>query len=199
MKIEIRKIISFEEEVFIEGEKKNKNILRLYSVAAVIKNPWHGRGFVKDLSKEISFYAPILGKELTGRILKVSGGKKNIEAYGKAAVCGLEGEIEHASALIHTLQFGNIFRQALNAETYLAFSNIRGGANTQLNIPLMHIHDTGKRSHYHTLQISISDSPMGNEIIIALGAANGGRPHHRIGDRYKDLEMLKNQKKSQKN
>ena len=196
MEIKIRKIVTFEEEVFIEGEKESEKTLKLFSVASVIKNPWHGRGFVNDLSNEISLYSPILGEELTKRILILSGGKKYIEAYGKAAICGLEGELEHASALIHTLKFGNIYREALDAKTYLSFSNIRGVANTQLNIPLMHIHDPGKRSHFHTIQISINDAPMADEIIVALGAANGGRPHHRIGDRYQDLEQIKKKKES---
>jgi hypothetical protein len=59
-------------------------------------------------------------------------------------------------------------------------------------IPLMHKHDPGQRSHYHTIQFSISDAPSANEIVIALGGANGGRPHHRIGDRYQDLKELGN-------
>jgi hypothetical protein len=59
-------------------------------------------------------------------------------------------------------------------------------------IPLMDKHDPGKRSHYHTIQFAISDSPAANEIVIALGGANSGRPHHRIGDRYQDLKELGN-------
>ncbi len=191
MKIKIRKILSYEEEVFIEGGKENEKVLKLFSAVAVIENPWCQKEFVENLNNEINNFAPVLGKELTQRILYLSKGKENIEAYGKAAMCGLDGEIEHASALIHTLRFGNIFREALSAETYLSFTNTRSSANSSINIPLMHIHDTGKRSHYHTIQISIDDAPKNNEIIIALGAANGGRPHHRIGDRYKDLEDLK--------
>tara|TARA_B100001057_G_scaffold466011_1_gene522707 strand:+ start:589 stop:1167 length:579 start_codon:yes stop_codon:yes gene_type:complete len=191
MKIKIRKILSYEEEVFIEGGKENQKILKLFSAFAVIENPWCHKGFVENLNKEITNFAPVLGKELTERILYLAKGKENIEAYGKAAMCGLDGEIEHASALIHTLRFGNIYRKALSAETYLCFTNTRSPANSSINIPLMHIHDTGKRSHYHTIQVSINDAPKNDEIVIALGAANHGRPHHRIGDRYKDLEELK--------
>jgi len=55
---------------------------------------------------------------------------------------------------------------------------------------MMHIHDLGIRSHYLTLQFSIPDAPRQDEIVIALGGASGGRPHHRIGDRYQDLKEM---------
>ena len=137
MKVKIRKILSYEEEVFIEGNKQNEKVLRLYTAIAVIENPWCKKGFVDNLNNEINNFAPVLGNELTQRILYLAKGKENIEAYGKAAMCGLDGEIEHASALIHTLRFGNIFRKALSAETYLSFTNTRSSANSPINIPLI--------------------------------------------------------------
>ena len=75
------------------------------AVAAVITNPWSGK-FIEDLKPEIHAYAPILGEELSKRILKLANGPDNIEAYGKPAVVGTEGEIEHGSAFTHTLRFG---------------------------------------------------------------------------------------------
>ncbi len=134
--------------------------------------------------------APVLGEMLTQRILGLAGGGDRIEAYGKAAIAGLDCEQEHASALIHTLQFGNFFRKAVEAKSYLAFTNIRGPANTQIQIPLMDKHDVGRRSHYLTIQFSIHDAPSHDEIVVALGASSGGRPHHRIGDRYQDLKEM---------
>ena len=103
---------------------------------------------------------------------------------------GIDSEIEHASALIHTLKFGNYLREAAKAKSYLGFTNVRGPANTPVYIPLMDKNDTGRRSHYLTVQFSINDAPAGNELIAALGAATSGRPHHRIGDRYSDLNSL---------
>ena len=117
----------------------------------------------------------------------MAGGADKIEAYGKAAMAGLDCEQEHASALIHTLHYGNFYREALGAKTYLGFTNTRGPANTQIQIPLMDKHDTGRRSHYLTVQFSIADAPADDELIAAFGGATGGRPHHRIGDRYQDL------------
>ena len=186
---DIRKIVSFEEEIFIEGFREADQPWRLIAVAAVLRNPWAGR-YVEDLSPEIRHYGPILGKALTDRILRISGGGSAIEAYGKAAVVGLDGEIEHASGLIHTLHFGNVYREAVAAKSYLAFTNTRGPANAPISIPLMDKNDVGRRSHYLTIQFSISDAPRADEVVVALGAATSGRPHHRIGDRYKDLQDL---------
>ena len=189
MELEIRKFVTYSENVHIEGFKKTDKPLHIFAVAAVITNPWAGK-FVEDLKPEIQAFAPLLGEQLTAKILKLSGGPDQIEAYGKAAVVGTEGEIEHASALTHTLRFGNFYRNAVEAKSYLVFTNTRSPANGPIMIPLMHKHDPGQRSHYHTIQFSISDAPSANEIVIALGGANGGRPHHRIGDRYQDLKEL---------
>ena len=74
MKLEIRKIVTFEEEIFFEGGIKASKPLKLFGVAAVVKNPWSGRGFVDDLKPEIKAFGPILGKELTNRMITLSGG-----------------------------------------------------------------------------------------------------------------------------
>ena len=191
MALEIRKFVDYSEEIHIEGFKEANNPLHIFAVAAVITNPWAGR-YIEDLKPEIHAFAPILGEKLSERILKLAGGPDNIEAYGKAAVVGTEGEIEHGSAFTHTLRFGNFYRNAVGAKSYLVFTNTRAPANGPIMIPLMDKHDPGRRSHYHTIQLAISDSPAANEIVIALGGANGGRPHHRIGDRYQDLKELGN-------
>ena len=191
MVLEIRKFVDYSEEVHIEGFKEANNPLHIFAVAAVITNPWAGK-YIEDLKPEIHAFAPIFGETLSARLLKLAGGPDNIEAYGKAAVVGTEGEIEHGSAFTHTLRFGNFYRNAVGAKSYLVFTNTRAPANGPIMIPLMDKHDPGRRSHYHTIQFAISDSPAANEIVIALGGANGGRPHHRIGDRYQDLKELGN-------
>ena len=186
---EIRKIVTYDEEILIEGFRKTEKPWRTFAVAAVITNPWAGK-FVDDLKPEIQAYGPILGEMLTDRMLSLAGSGDAIEAYGKAAIVGLNGEIEHASALIHTLRFGNFYREAVGAKSYLAFTNTRAGANAPIMVPLMDKNDAGRRSHYLTIQFSISDAPRDDEIVIVLGGAMSGRPHHRIGDRYQDLKDL---------
>lgn len=190
MRPAIRKTVTYVENTFIEGGREAPTPLRLIGVAAVLTNPWAGRGFVEDLSPEIRAVAPVLGELLTREILEIAGGGDIIEGYGKAAICGTAGEIEHASALIHTLHFGNHYRRAVGAKTYLAFTNLRGGPNTPVMVPLMDKNDEGRRSHYLTVNFQIADAPAPDELVVALGASVGGRPHHRIGDRYQDLKEL---------
>ena len=189
MTLKIRKYVVYDEETLIEGFRKAETPLRMFAVAAVIENPWAGE-YIEDLKPEILSIAPPLGKELTQRITNLAGGGDRIEAYGKAAVVGLDGEIEHASALIHTLRFGNFYREAVGAKSYLSFTNTRGPADSSIMIPLMDKNDAGRRSHYLTIQFSIADAPRSDEIVVAIGGSIGGRPHHRIGDRYQDLKDL---------
>ena len=113
-----------------------------------------------------------------------------LEGCGKASIVGMGGEIEHAQAMTHTLHFGNQFREAINAKSYLVFTNTRGAAGTSLMIPLMHKDDGGLRSHYQTIHTTVPDAPADDEILIALGASIGGHPLHRIGNRYEDLKDM---------
>lgn len=190
MSLFVKKYVSYTETVLSDGGRVADNPLQLFAVAAILRNPWAGRDYVEDLTPEINAIAPELGAELTRRITALAGSGSLIEAYGKAAVVGVSGELEHASALIHTLRFGNHYRDAVGAKSFLAFTNTRGGADAPIPIPLVHKHDSGKRSHYLTVQFRVSDAPAPDEIVVALGGSIGGRPHHRIGDRYQDMADL---------
>jgi hypothetical protein len=186
----IRKTASFTETTFIEGGRRAERPGLMAAAAAVILNPWAGRGFVEDLRPEILGYAPALGDMLVPMLLQLLGGGDKVEAYGKAAVCGVNGEVEHASGFIHTLRFGNKFRQAVDGKSYLSFTNRRGGPGSSIQIPMMHKLDEGLRSHYLTLEFSIADAPGPDEIVVAIGGATGGRAHPRIGNRYLDMEEM---------
>ncbi len=191
----IRKFVSFVEEVHIEGGRAG-NPIRMGGVAAVLTNPWADRGFVEDLRPTILKVAPKLGELLVPRLIDLLGGGERIEAYGKAAIVGTSGEIEHASAMIHTLRFGDMFREAVGGKSYLSFTNIRGGSGAPIMIPMTHKMDTGLRSHYITLNFAIPDAPASNELVVALGASTGGRMHPRIGNRYEDMEEFKRAKEA---
>ncbi|MFT5598430.1 MAG: hypothetical protein ACI9YO_002796 [Gammaproteobacteria bacterium] len=190
MPAEIRKTLLHVETTLIEGGKAAETPLILIAALAVIKNPWAGQGFVENLRPAIQDCAPGLGAMLTEMILEAAGGGDKVEGYGKTAIVGMNGEIEHASALIHTLRFGNHYRDAVGAKSYLTFCNTRGPANAPVMIPLMDKNDGGRRSHYLTIQLAVADAPGADEILLGLGASIGGRPHHRIGDRYQDLKEL---------
>jgi len=188
MPAEIRRTLLQIQTTNIEGGRVVETPTKLIAALAIIKNPWHGRGFVENLRPEIRKVGPVVGKLLTEMILDITGDK--IEGYGKASVVGMGGEIEHAQALTHTLWFGNQYRDAVGAKTYLAFTNCKGVAGQPIMIPLMDKHDAGRRSHYQTIHLNIPDAPGPDEIVIALGASIGGHPHHRIGDRYEDLREM---------
>lgn len=196
MALSIRKLVTFIDETRLEGGRPANPPLRLIGAAAVISNPWAGKGFVENLRPDILEIAPLLGQELVAAILAQAGSGDQVAAYGKAAVVGTMGEVEHASAMIHTLRFGNLYRDAVGGKSYLAFSNVRGGPGAVISIPMMNKHDAGMRSQYLTLQYSIFDAPAPDEIVVALGAATGGRPHARIGDRYQDMEEMKERAKA---
>ncbi len=188
MPVEIRRTLTLVQTTFKEGWKEVAEPTKMVTAMAIIRNPWFGLGHVEDLSPEVKEHGPVLGKLLTEMILKETGGA--VEGYGKASVVGMGGEVEHAQALTHTLWFGNQYRDAVNAKSYLVFSNTRGAAGTSLMIPLMDKDDGGRRSHYQTIHTCVPDAPADDEIIMALGASIGGHPNHRIGDRYADLKEM---------
>ena len=190
MAFDLRKVVIHTEEVHIEGGRAADPPLRLLGIAAVLTNPWAGRGFVEDLRPTILEVAPRLGEVLVPRLVDLAGGADAVEGYGKAAMVGTSGEVEHGSALIHTLRFGNVFREAVGGTAYLSFTNTRGGPGATLSIPMMHKIDPGWRSHYLTLEMTVADAPAPDEIVVAIGASVGGRPHHRIGNRYSDMEEM---------
>ncbi len=185
---QIRRTLIHHQVTHEEGGEPVDEPTELVAALAIIRNPWFGQGWVEDLRPAIRDHGPELGALLTQMILGVTGDR--LEGYGKASVVGMGGEIEHAQALTHTLFFGNQYRNAVNAKSYLAFANTRGAAGTSMMIPLMHKDDVGQRSHYQTIHLSVQDAPADDEVIIALGASIGGHPHHRIGNRYQDLEEM---------
>ena len=190
MDLKLRKFTKFVDKTFIEGGKKAKEPVLLVSVAAVIENPWARKSFVEDLKTEILDLAPQLGDLLVPELTKEIGSGEKISAYGKAAMVGLNGEIEHASAFIHTLRFGNKFRDAVGGTSYLSFTNTRGPAGAKISIPMMHKTDAGLRPFYLTHEFTIHDAPNEDEIVVAIGGAPTGRAHARTGDRYQDMKEM---------
>ncbi|CAH0149590.1 amino acid synthesis family protein [Peribacillus simplex] len=185
--LDIRKVYTAIEETRIEGGKKVENPIKMITTMAVIKNPWAGRGYVDNLKPEIDEFAPQIGELLVAELFKHIDSADDVEAFGKAAVVGVDGEVEHASAFIHTLKFGNKFRDAVKGTSILSFTNKRGGAGSAVLIPMVHKTDESERSHFITFEASIPDAPRADEIVVAIGASTGGRPHPRTGNRHQDM------------
>ncbi|OMP65970.1 amino acid synthesis family protein [Domibacillus epiphyticus] len=189
MEIEIRKIVTVCEETFIEGFKKAEKPVRIAAALAVIKNPYAGQ-FVEELQPLINTYSEKLGKLLPKKAmeaLNISG--EEVEAYGKGALVGLDGEIEHGSAIIHTLTFGNPFRSLCgDAETLLPSAEKRGSAGAGIDLAIKHKMDEKTRSHHMTFETRIPDAPRNDEIVVIAAVASSGRAHPRIGSLHKELE-----------
>lgn len=160
-------------------------VLRAAAIA-VIRNPWIGTGPAQDLQPETERTAPVLAKLLTDRLSAALGGPSAVQAFGKAGVVGLDGEIEHSGALIHTPFFGNLMREALEGTSILCFADARSAAGATHRIPLWHKTAPATRDYYQSLDVHLADAPHADEIAIIAAAATGPRPHARIGDRSTD-------------
>jgi hypothetical protein len=144
----------------------------------VIENQFAGR-YVEDLAPLLECYCDVLGELLAGRVLAQLGGGE-VESYGKAGIVGLDGELEHVSGILHNLRFGNPVREAMAATSLLPSTEKRAAAGATLDIPLKHVHDHKVRSHHLTLELHVADAPRSDEMLIAVAAATGGRPHARL-------------------
>lgn len=176
----IRKVVAVYEDILVEGGREVAVPLRLAGAAAVIENPYAGR-YVEDLGPLLDHYCALLGNLLAERALGVLGDGK-VEAYGKGAIVGLDGELEHASGIIHNLGFGNPVRTAMHASSLLPSTEKRAAAGATLDVPLKHVEDHKVRSHHLTLEIRIPDAPRPDELVIAIACSSAGRPHARLAE-----------------
>ncbi len=182
----LRKVVVYREEVLTENGGRPERPAQRATVAAVIRNPWLGTGPTQDLSAATVAVAPQLARLLTDKLIDALGGVERIEAFGKAAIVGTGGEIEHGGALIHTPYFGNLMREFLGGESIICFADARAEAGETLVVPMWHKSQAATRSHYQTVTARISDGPRADEIVIIAAASTGPRPHARIGDRKTD-------------
>lgn len=182
----LRKLVVYREVVVTEAGAHPPVPAQQASVAAVIKNPWAGTAHSTDLAEEARRIAPSLARVMTDRLLATLGGVDAIEAFGKGAIVGTAGEIEHGGALIHTPFFGNLMREFLEGESIICFADTRAGAGEPLVVPLWHKTAAATRSHYQTIATRVSDGPRADELVIVAAASTGPRPHARIGDRRTD-------------
>lgn len=175
----IRKVVTMTEEVLVEGDKEVPSPWRLAGAAAVIENPFAGK-FVDDLNPLLDHYCADLGPLLGGIVADLLNNK--VEAFGKAGIAGLDGEVEHVAGILHNLVFGNPVRTALGATSLLPSTEKRAAAGATIDVPLKHVHDHTVRSHHQTYEMRVPDAPRADELLIAVAAASTGRPHSRLGE-----------------
>jgi hypothetical protein len=176
----IRKIVTIVEETLVEGEKPVSPPTRRAAAIAVIRNPYAGR-YVEDLSP-LYDVGEELGRLLGERAVAALGipGDK-VESYGKAALVGAEGELEHAAAVLHP-KIGAPLRKLLGkGASIIPSSAKRGAPGAPLDIPLGHKDAAYVRSHFDGMEVHVSDAPRANEIMVAIAVTDSGRPHPRVG------------------
>lgn len=174
----IRKIVTNVEEIRFEGFKELEKPIRKCSVAAVIQNPFAGE-YVEDLS-ELSEYGEYLGEYLTQIAVKTLGDVP-VHSYGKGAIIGLNGELEHGGAILHP-KLGKPMREVIGGgKAIIPSAKKVGPAGAGLDVPLHYKDAAFVRTHYDAMEVRIPDAPKANEIVVALVFTDGGRPHARIG------------------
>ncbi len=180
MSAAIRKIVVVVDETLTEMGQPVEPPIRRAAAVAVIANPYAGR-YVEDLSPLIAM-GEELGDLLAQRAVAALGISGDaVESYGKAALVGEDGELEHAAALLHP-KMGGPVRQALGGGAALIpSSKKRGGPGAVLDIPLGHKDAAFVRSHFDGMEVRINDAPRAGEIAVAVALTTGGRPLPRVG------------------
>ncbi len=180
--IHIRKRLLTVETVYHEGGPAAPVPLRMAAAAAVVRNPFAGR-YEPDL---LPFMAELrtLGRELADELVGVLGSDR-VEAYGKAAIVGVNGELEHG-AVWHEAG-GWAMRAALGEpKAIVPAAKAVANAGYRLMVPLHYIHAAYVRSHFNAMEVGVQDGPRPDEIVFALVMADGGRVHARLGGLTKE-------------
>ncbi|WP_374299104.1 amino acid synthesis family protein [Ferrovibrio sp.] len=177
--VEVRRIVCITDEIFHDGGAKVAKPPRRGVIGALVKNPYAGR-YVEDITPMMEALKPV-GVELTRRLVAALGGNpKEIEAYGKGAIVGAGGELEHG-ALWH-VPGGYSMREVLgNAKAIVPSTTKLAGVGSRIDIPLHHINAAYVRSHFDAIEFCAPDGPRDNEIAFILAMSTGGRVHARVG------------------
>ncbi|MFN0316183.1 MAG: amino acid synthesis family protein [Burkholderiales bacterium] len=180
MKAKIRKLIVQVDETHMEMGRRIEPPTRRALAIAVIENPFAGR-YAEDLS-ELMDIGEELGAVLGERCVQALGiTPKQAESYGKAAIVGEAGELEHAAAILHP-KLGIPLRKAVEKGAALVPSAKKMGTiGTAVDVPLGHKDAAFVRSHFDAVEARVSDAPRSNEIVVAVAVTDSGRPLARVG------------------
>lgn len=185
--LDIRKQIVIVEDTLSEMGKKVEPVLRKAAAIAVVKNPFSGK-YVEDLSVLVDF-GEILGETLGKAAVEALGiPPSEVRGYGKAAIVGVDGELEHCAALIHP-KMGKPFRAAVNGGTAIIPSTKkRGGPGTRIDVPLFFKDDQWWMPYLDAMEVNVPDAPSPDEVVVAVVVTSGGRPLARVGGQQESVE-----------
>jgi len=174
----LRKTLTFVETIHHENGPVAAEPRMRAAVVAIVANPFAGE-YVENLQSAMDDLKP-LGLQMSDMLIEAMGGLEGIDGYGKAALCGEDGELEHA-ALWH-VPGGYSMRERLGQAKAIVPSSMKvGGVGTKIDIPLGHINAAYVRSHFDAMEVSVTDGPRASEILFALAMSRGTRIHSRMG------------------
>jgi len=174
----IRKLSLTVEEIYHEGGEPQSAPLLKAAALAVIQNPYAGR-FEHNIAPFMDDLKP-LGLQMAERLVKALGGVNHVQGYGKGAIVGANGELEHG-ALWH-VPGGYAMREVLgDAMAIVASTKKVGPPGTRLDIPVTHINASYVRSHFDAMEVGLNDAPKADELLLALVMTSGSRIHARVG------------------
>ena len=188
MKAKIRKLTVTVEETLSEMGREIMPPTRKAVAVAVIENPFAGR-YVEDLGELMEIGAELGGLLGERCVLALDITPEDAESYGKSAMVGENGELEHAAAILHP-KLGAPLRKAVEKGAALVPSSKKMGSPGQvLDVPLGHKDAAYVRSHFDGIEVRLNDAPRANEIMVAVAVTDSGRPLPRVGGlEAKDVE-----------
>ncbi|HIC28897.1 MAG TPA: amino acid synthesis family protein [Rhodospirillales bacterium] len=177
MNMDVRKTMIIKETIEADGFGKACDPITRVVAVAVIQNPFAGR-FVDDLSPLFDVSGQ-LGERLMGDAVDMLAGSPI--SYGKAAIVGVDGEMEHGGAVLHP-KLGKPMRAAVGGGKALIPSNAKvAAAGVPIDLPLGHKDEAWSFDHFDTMTVMVADAPRPDEIVVCMAVSDGPRPHPRVG------------------
>ncbi len=177
--VKVRKTVTGVEDVFHEGGPTAAAPYRRGYIVKVIENPYAGR-FVEDIQPFMEDLKP-LGMQMAGDLIAAMGvGPSGIEGYGKGAIVGEAGEVEHG-ALWHAPGGYSMREHVPNSTAIVPSTKKVGGPGTRLDVPVTHVAASYVRSHFDAIEVGVEDAPRADEMAVVLVMTTGARVHNRAG------------------
>ena len=181
----IRKLVVVVEETHGEAGRTIAPPSRKAAAVAVIANPFAGRNV--DNLEPLTAIGEALGGLLAGRAVAALGVEPSaIESYGKAAIVGEAGELEHAAAILHPRMGGQVRAAVEKGAALIPSAKKLGGIGTPIDVPLGHKDAAFVRSHFDAMEVRLADAPRAGEILVAIVVTDSGRPSPRVGGLTKE-------------
>ena len=176
----IRKLVTILDEIHSEMGKTIRPPTRRAAAIAVIQNPF--AEFYQEDLEDLMDIGEQLGTLLGKRCIEALGIERSeAESYGKAALIGENGELEHGAALLHPRMGAPLRREVGKGTALVPSSKKRGSMGDTLDVPLGHKDAAYVRSHFDGMEVRVNDAPRANEILVAIAITDSGRPSPRVG------------------